>query len=236
MFKNAFATIYKALRKSNLNAKQAFIMARHHARYDGPYTLKREFGVTFHRPRFYPYSEFFTDKEVITLEGGYSLEFKVVSDTDSPMPWKEFDGFGVVVSHRTKDDEAYWPMSGDWYYDVHASKERALEQDWDTAPYRTGTLDERAARAIKADYDHISKWLNGNLYYVWVRVTLQHPSFEDEEVYSCGDIENTSVSDVVSEVRSITAHTIKKHRKAKAQAKKALRIANRFSEAMENAL
>ena len=235
MFKNAVTTIYKTLRKSNLNAKQALISARHHARYDGPYDLKREFGVKFFRPRFYPYDQFFTDKETLTLQGGYSLEFEVDYDNDSPMPWRDDDWVGVVVSHRTKDHEAYWPLEYGWY-DVKASKERALEQEWDAAPYGTGSLDQRAARAIKSDYDHLCKWANNTLYYVFVNVTLKHPDYEDEEVYSCGGIENTSVSDVVSEVRSIAAHIIYRHREAKREAKKALRITNRFQHAMENAL
>lgn len=150
------------------------------------------------------------------LPNGMKLVFEIKRDDDCGPPDKEYEGCGETEwVHRTLEDwerdwVLVWDRGSKLLYDVKASMEKALRDGWDAAPYGVGTKHERAARAVKKDFDYLHGYYNEKWWYVGIIVELydENDNLIDED--SCWGYSADDMSHLTSEARSWAAHMVRK--------------------------
>lgn len=218
-FRTDTLAAYRARREEGHNARQALLIARHDARYAaGPLARRKQ--------RIMPGNRAGLWIETVTTElsGGYWYTVEIRHDDMRGPPDREYDGHGVTVEYRAVRDMdldrdaregCYWDLGdrgGDWRYDVRASLARALAEGWDAPPYRTGTKQEQAWRAIQADYEHLRGYYSEQWCYVGCIVTLYrgHPDDARElSRESCWGFESTDVAHVTEQARQWLASMLR---------------------------
>ena len=111
---------------------------------------------------------------------GRTFIVRIEDDTATGEPWKEHDGHGVISEWTRRDmapgERALVSDRGSHrYYDIKATLVIALRDGWDAAPIGQGTPEERAARAVEADFQRMRAWCNGEWSWVGVVVHLECP-------------------------------------------------------------
>lgn len=109
----------------------------------------------------------------------HGLTFRVTTeqDTDRGAPWEECDGHGPVSDWTSRDKlpgELVLNSDGRQrrYYDFAEACRIARRDGWDAPPYGTGTARQRAARAARADFEHLRAWCSDEWAYMGVIVDL----------------------------------------------------------------
>ncbi len=104
------------------------------------------------------------DWETITVQG---RDFAVMVEPDDGMraPWEEHDGHGIVSEWTSRDKRAgERVLSQDRgsfrYYNVAATMRKARAEGWGSN--QPGSVRERAAKAVEADFDYCQRWANGD--------------------------------------------------------------------------
>lgn len=131
----------------------------------------------------------------VTLRDGYSVRVNVDRDESMRAPWKEQDGHGPVSDWRKRDSKRpgerilHSDRDSCLFYDFAAAVRLAKKDGWDTPPYKTGTLGQRAVRAVEADFNFLSRWCADEWYWVVVGVEVSRNGAVLEMDY-CGGIES----------------------------------------------
>lgn len=107
---------------------------------------------------------------------GLHFTVKFPFDHDATEPWKSGDGYGIVSEWERRDKKpGEVVINSDRgryrYYDWQASIAKAKRERWDAPPYGTGTKGERAARAVKADFEFLKAWCDNEWHFVGVEIT-----------------------------------------------------------------
>lgn len=114
-----------------------------------------------------------TDWETITVQG---RDFAVMVEPDEGgmgAPWEECDGHGIVSEWTSRDKRAGERVlsrdrSSYLYYDVAATMRKARAEGWGSN--LTGSVRERAAKAVEADFGYCQRWVNGDWYWAAIIV------------------------------------------------------------------
>lgn len=117
-----------------------------------------------------------TDEKTIT-RNGREYRVSIVRDDIMRVPWEEEDGHGPVTewTNRAKlpgelvlaEDRG----SSRRFYDFAAAMKQARAEGWNAPPYRDDeTKGERAAKAVRADFERLREWCNDEWWYVGVVV------------------------------------------------------------------
>lgn len=125
--------------------------------------------------------------------GGRDFTFAVefINDQDAGAPWENAEGHGNVRTaylHEKRAGEMVLGPTGTrdvWYlYNFAEACRIALRDDWDAAPYNDGseTKRQQAAKAARADFEHLREWCNYLWSYVGVVVTMLDDEGEETEV------------------------------------------------------
>jgi len=116
--------------------------------------------------------------------GAQVFNFSVVieKDDDHGAPWVEEDGHGPVSEWTTRAKQAGELVLNDdkrghrRYYDFAEACKKALAEGWDDTPSKIEgepeTKRQQAARAARADFEHLQAWCNEEWYYTFITVTL----------------------------------------------------------------
>jgi hypothetical protein len=113
----------------------------------------------------------------VVESGGFRFRINIERDDHSGPPWEDSDGHGPVSEWTTRGKApGETVLSADGrskrYYNVAEAIKIAKRDGWDAEPYNTGTKGERAARAVKRDFEYLKGWCNDEWWYVGVIVTL----------------------------------------------------------------
>jgi hypothetical protein len=113
----------------------------------------------------------------LALAGGLTAHIRTERDDDHEAPWEDGDGRGIVSNWTTRDKRpGERVLSSDGrskrFYDYAATIEIAKRDGWDAPPYKTGTKDQQAARAVEADFEFCRSWCADEWEYIGVIVTL----------------------------------------------------------------
>lgn len=119
----------------------------------------------------------FTDIDDTIAIDGFTLRVYLTPDHDMGAPWDEHDGHDDVSEWTTRHKRpGEWVLCRDGgsmrYYDFAGAAEKAKAEGWDAAPYGTGTKGQQAERAVKADFEHLRAWCNGEWRWIGVVVTV----------------------------------------------------------------
>jgi hypothetical protein len=140
--------------------------------------------------------------DTITVNG---LDFAVYLEQDESAgaPWTDEDGHGPVRIGSRHADGVTDKRPGErplnqagrretqFFYDWQEAMRIAKRDEWDAPPYKTGTKGEQAARAVLADFNHLSGFVNGDWVYVGVRVVrLDGDGEETDESDSLWGVES----------------------------------------------
>lgn len=116
------------------------------------------------------------DTIVVEVDGFKAVATLLEEDGPEP-PWSREDGRGVVIEGVDRD-----PRPGErllsrehnlsCYYDTNATMAKAIKEGWDAEPFGTGTAEERAARAVDADFNYIKAWCDNDWSYVGIGITV----------------------------------------------------------------
>ena len=117
--------------------------------------------------------------DIFTFEfEGAHFQAEIAHDAFMGAPWDEHDGHGIVSEWTDRPKEAgelvlVTDGRRSRYYDFAASCARALAEGWDAKPYNTGqeTKRQQAAKAARADYEHLRAWCADEWQWVGVIVT-----------------------------------------------------------------
>lgn len=118
-------------------------------------------------------------RDALTLDtierGGRQFRVEVVRDEDMGPPWQEHDGHGVVSewtrrAKRPGELVLCEDHGSRRFYDVQESTTIAKRDGWDAPPYG-GTPGQKAARAVRRDFEHLRGWCNDEWQWVGVVVT-----------------------------------------------------------------
>ena len=109
---------------------------------------------------------------------GATYRAELHHDETMGAPWEEHDGHGIVSDWTTRDKapgELILASDGRGrfrYYDFAGSCARARAEGWDSKPYNTGQESKRAqaAKAARADYEHLRRWFDDE--WSWVGVVV----------------------------------------------------------------
>jgi hypothetical protein len=109
--------------------------------------------------------------------GKFKVTAVIESDDDMGPPWEEHDGHGVVSDWVSRDKLPHERILAEdrgmcRYYDVKASMKRAIAEQWDAPPYRTGSRKQQAARAVDADFVNLKAWCAGEWFWGWMRLSV----------------------------------------------------------------
>ena len=151
------------------------------------------------------------------------LKFRVEHERDNDMdaPWKEHDGHGPVSdwANRNKKpgelilNESRWSKK---YYDFQEACKIALRDGWDAKPYNTGneTKRQQAAKAARADFEHLRAWCADEWHWCGVIVKLLDDDGEETgEDESCWGYESDDEEYLASEARNMAENIAKQVRK-----------------------
>lgn len=142
---------------------------------------------------------------------GIDLVARIEYDEDHGEPWKECRNYGPVSEWTSRDkapgERVLNSHRGSYrYYDYAEAIKIAKRDGWDTEPYGTGTVGERAARAVEADFQRLKAWCNDEWYYVGVAVSVSRNGVMlDKYAASLWGIESDS-GDYLTEVANELAN------------------------------
>ena len=176
-------------------------------------------------------------EETTTLPNGWSLVVKIENDNTYNPLWEDCDSMGVVKESRGHPGDSYtdWIMNSDrgWYryYDWKATLPVAIREGWGAPPYRTGSKQEQAMRAMKRTYEYLRAWCNDEWHYVGLIVELRDERGCLIGEDSCWGFESENISYVTSEARSWAYHLIRDARKAAQEQRRQEQISRRYHDA-----
>lgn len=127
--------------------------------------------------------EDFVARDDIELAGGYEVQVAVERDDCLGAPWDECDGHGIVSEWTRRDKQpGEWVLCEDRgsrrFYDARESMTVARRDGWDAQPFGVGTAGERAARAVRRDFEYLRAWCTDDWAYMIVTVTLSRKGEE----------------------------------------------------------
>ena len=136
-------------------------------------------------------------KDIIEVSG---LRFAVTFDFDydTEPPWERSDCHGPVRIGRNHADGQSDKRPGErplnrptwrenqYYYDWEEACKLARKDGWNAAPY---DAPNRVHRAVQADFDYLSAWVNGDWHYVVVGVCQVDDDNEIGAWDYCGGVE-----------------------------------------------
>lgn len=139
---------------------------------------------------------------------GFRFRATLEYDENQPVPWDEFDGYGVVSewTHRAKAPNERilcTDRGAHRYYDMRASTEKARRDGW-SYPGNFASKGEMIHAAVEYDFKRLRQWCEGHWYYAMMKVELFNSS---EDMY-LGGIENDSDSAFLSETAEECAREI----------------------------
>lgn len=121
----------------------------------------------------------------------FTFRVTVEQDTDSGAPWENEDGHGPVSEWVTRDKRPgelvlNTDRNSKRFYDFAEACRQALAGGWDAKPYNTGaeTKRQQAAKAARANFEHLRGWIVGDWTYNGVTVTVLDEDGEDTDVTS----------------------------------------------------
>ena len=229
MFKDEWLKHYRKRRAEGHRPQQARALAKHDARYGaGSRKVAHVLANTYNA---------YADKVEVKYPNGWTLTVETQYDDDHGPPWEDCDWHGVVTGWTSRMDHMEdWELSYSQhryqYYDYKGTLPRAIKEQWDAPPYRTGTKLEQAMRAMRADYEYLRKWCNDEWWYVGVIVTLLDENGEELAEDSCWGYESMCVDYIASAARSWAASMIRKARAKKRAKIKQEKVDRRFADAM----
>lgn len=130
-------------------------------------------------------------EQIQIIIGGKELTFKVQieHDADHGAPWENEDGHGPVSDWTTRDKHPgelvlNTDRGSKRYYDFADACRIALRDGWDAAPHNDGseTKRQQAAKAARANFEHLRGWCDDEWRYVGVIVTLLDDDGQETEV------------------------------------------------------
>lgn len=142
---------------------------------------------------------------MIFEHNGLSFRYETEPDYDYGPPWEEECFHGPVSDwERRKKLPHEWILNADLgsylYYDSKAALETALKEGW--GPWDPAlTPRQNAAAAVRADFENLRRWCNGDWGYVIVRVILLDVDGEDtDEDAVLGGVHSDYVEDTAREL------------------------------------
>ena len=136
---------------------------------------------------------------------GLNFRYEIGPDDCHGPPWKEECGHGPVSDwERRKKLPHEWVLNehvGFYrFYDSKAALETALKEGWGPKDPAL-TPRQKAAAAVREDFENLRAWCNGDWSYVGVRVTLLDADGEDtEEEATLGGIHSDYVEDYLNDL------------------------------------
>jgi hypothetical protein len=116
--------------------------------------------------------------EIITFDKGIRVKIVYQYDEDSDAPWDNSDGHGPVRKGHGTNYHGYAAKSPgerplnhrgwntqQYFYDWAKACEMAKKDGWNAEPY---DAPNRIERAVQADFDFLSSWLNDDWHYAIV--------------------------------------------------------------------
>ena len=174
-------------------------------------------------------------------KAGLTFVVNFPSDGDFDAPWENSDGHGPVRKSTKRHVDGYSdkrpgerPLNSpsrneyQFYYDWQAAVNLAKVDGWNTKPY---DAPNRIERAVLADFNYLSGYLNDGWNYIGVTVDLLDEEGETVDGYdrslwgsasNAGDYLLTVANELVDEIISQIENEKKKER-----------INNRFQDAMQ---
>lgn len=135
-------------------------------------------------------------------------------DQDHGEPWNECDGHGPVSEWTTRDKRpGEWVLATDGryrrYYDAQQATKEARRDGWNTKPYTFPTKGAQAAAAVRADFEYLRRWCEGQWHYCGIRVTLLDDDGEETQVShelwgiesDCDDYHQMVIAELADECR-----------------------------------
>ena len=147
------------------------------------------------------------------------LKFRIEYERDNDMgaPWKEYGGHRPVSgweNRNKKPSELVLNEDGrsKRFYDFQEAVKIALRDGWDAKPYNTGneTKRQQAAKAARADFEHLRAWCADEWHWCGVIVKLLDDDGEDE---ACGGYASDDEEYLASEARNMAENIAKRVRK-----------------------
>jgi hypothetical protein len=152
---------------------------------------------------------------------GYDLIATIEHDTDRT-PWED-DGHGIVSEWTRRDKKP-----GEWvlieergarrHYDTQGTLRITKRDGWSAAPHDQGTRAERAARAVREDYERLRAWCRDEWCYVGVCVEVQKDGVTLTDRYASAlwgiesdaddylrDVANDLIADAIDQARKTLA-------------------------------
>ena len=230
MFKDEWLKHYKKRRAEGRSPQQARAIAKHDARYGAgsrkvAHVLESSYVA-------------YEGTQEVKYPNGWTLKVEIkYDDDDHGPPWEDCDGHGVITGWVPRMDHMEgWYLnrcgSSYRYYDYKATLPKAIKEQWDAPPYRTGTKLEQAMRAMRADYEYLRGWCHDEWWYVGLIVTLRDENGRELDEESCWGYESMCVDYIASEARSWAAHMIRKARDEKRAEIWQEKVDRRFADAM----
>lgn len=144
-----------------------------------------------------------TPYHTVTREhAGHTITLSWHYDPFMGPPWEEHDGHGPVSEWTRRDKWAgelvlCEDRSRKRFYDYAGACRIALRDGWDSLPYNTGqeTKRQQAAKAARADFEHLRQWCNNQWH--WSCYTVEIDGFDYNK--SCWGIESTSIRETTTE-------------------------------------
>lgn len=136
----------------------------------------------------------YNDGDIIELRG-YKVKVEIRHDPDSREPWKECEGYGVLVErgrrYSQRDKRPYErPLGDNYWYDMKATRATAERDSWGwgcdvvalaTKLGREPTRKQIIAEAIERDYQFLLAWINDEWQWHGYIVTLLDVDGEETE-------------------------------------------------------
>lgn len=141
------------------------------------------------------------------------LKFRVEYERDNDMgaPWKEHEGHGPVSGWKNRDKKpGELVLNEDHgskrFYHFQEAVKIALRDGWDAKPYNTGneTKRQQAAKAARADFEHLRAWCADEWHWCGVIVKLLDDDGEETgEDESCWGYESDDEDYLASAARNM---------------------------------
>lgn len=124
----------------------------------------------------------------------FDLTLTMEHDADHGAPWEEEDGHGPVSDWTRRDKEPGELVLSEHrgsrrYYDFAEACRIARKEGWDAKPYNTDgreTAKQQAAKAARADFEHLRRWANDEWGYKVLCVTASKDGTELGTAYLGG--------------------------------------------------
>jgi hypothetical protein len=118
------------------------------------------------------------DSPVTCTVDGFTLTATIERDDAGQPPWEREDRHGIVSDWTGRAKRpGEWVLCKDRgyfrYYDADTSLQIAKRDGWSAAPHDQGTNAERAARAVREDYERLQAWCRDDWCYVGVCVDVR---------------------------------------------------------------